>query len=64
MSVNPGQQIDCNVSHTRKVKPLAQAWQFLLAHGKSLGERFGVPPDELVLSMYSQKELSSGTDAT
>jgi hypothetical protein len=50
--VNSDQQIDCSVEHVTSVEPRSQAWQFLLAHGKALGERFRVVPDELVLSEY------------
>lgn len=50
LGVLPGQQMDCQVEHTARLTKVAHGWRFLLEHGKALGARFGVLPEELILS--------------
>lgn len=52
VGVLPGQQIDCQVEHTTRVKRVRDGWKVLLEHGRALGERYRVPPEELILSAY------------
>lgn len=41
------------VTHTNEVARVHDAWNFLLDAGKSVAERHGVKPEDLILSQLS-----------
>jgi len=49
MAVPPNAEIDCQVSHWSAVAHVADAWRFLLLHGKDLAAEHNVKPEEVML---------------
>ncbi|KAJ7141866.1 hypothetical protein C8R43DRAFT_584498 [Mycena crocata] len=49
VAVPPGEQIDCQIVHQSALTKIQEAWQFLLNNAVSLGRKWNVAPESIIL---------------
>ncbi|KAG6837782.1 hypothetical protein H0H93_001709 [Arthromyces matolae] len=53
MVVLPFAKVDCQITHSTFLESVADAWHFLLQHGKAIAMKHKVKPEELILITHA-----------